>query len=159
MNVKKINQDIFFTMIDKKKELRSKKMNEQLKRFLSSSVDNDETKIVWDEDRILAVNKTTGKEYDNNTSSRSVKEILNFKAGFLEREMLLYYDEEFSKDSIFVSIIFLKKIFNRIFVSRSLFQFFISIFACTDFSQRYDAKKDLSNYNSIQANLLHDTQF
>lgn len=95
-------------MIDKKKELRSKKMNEQLKRFLSSSVDNDETKIVWDED-ILAVNKTTGKEYDNNTSSRSVKEILNFKAGFLEREMLLYYDEEFSKDSIFVSIIFLKK--------------------------------------------------
>lgn len=109
MNVKKINQDIFFTMIDKKKELRSKKMNEQLKRFLSSSVDNDETKIVWDEDRILAVNKTTGKEYDNNTSSRSVKEILNFKAGFLEREMLLYYDEEFSKDSIFVSIIFLKK--------------------------------------------------
>lgn len=109
MNVKKINQDIFFTMIDKKKELRSKKMNEQLKRFLSSSVDNDEMKIVWDEDRILAVNKTTGKEYDNNTSSRSVKEILNFKAGFLEREMLLYYDEEFSKDSIFVSIIFLKK--------------------------------------------------
>lgn len=109
MNVKKINQDIFFTMIDKKKELRSKKMNEQLKRFLSSSVDNDETKIVWDEDRILAVNKTTGKEYDNNTSSRNVKEILNFKAGFLEREMLLYYDEEFSKDSIFVSIIFLKK--------------------------------------------------
>lgn len=96
-------------MIDKKKELRSKKMNEQLKRFLSSSVDNDETKIVWDEDRILAVNKTTGKEYDNNTSSRSVKEILNFKAGFLEREMFLYYDEEFSKDSIFVSIIFLKK--------------------------------------------------
>lgn len=109
MNVKKINQDIFFTMIDKKKELRSKKMNEQLKRFLSSSVDNDETKIVWDEDRILAVNKTTGKEYDNNTSSRSVKEILNFKAGFLEKEMFLYYDEEFSKDSIFVSIIFLKK--------------------------------------------------
>lgn len=109
MKVKKINQDIFFTMIDKKKELRSKKMNEQLKRFLSSSVDNDETKIIWDEDRILAVNKTTGKEYDNNTSSRSVKEILNFKAGFLEREMLLYYDEEFSKDSIFVSIIFLKK--------------------------------------------------
>lgn len=108
MNVKKINQDIFFTMIDKKKELRSKKMNEQLKRFLSSSVDNDETKIVWDED-ILAVNKTTGKEYDNNTSSRSVKEILNFKAGFLEKEMFLYYDEEFSKDSIFVSIIFLKK--------------------------------------------------
>lgn len=109
MNVKKINQDIFFTMIDKKKELRSKKMNEQLKRFLSSSVDNDETKIVWDEDRILAVNKTTGKEYDNNSSSRSVKEILNFKAGFLEKEMFLYYDEEFSKDSIFVSIIFLKK--------------------------------------------------
>lgn len=109
MNVKKINQDLFFTMIDKKKELRSKKMNEQLKRFLSSSVDNDETKIVWDEDRILAVNKTTGKEYDNNTSSRSVKEILNFKAGFLEKEMFLYYDEEFSKDSIFVSIIFLKK--------------------------------------------------
>lgn len=109
MKVKKINQDIFFTMIDKKKELRSKKMNEQLKRFLSSSVDNDETKIVWDEDRILAVNKTTGKEYDNNTSSRSVKEILNFKAGFLEKEMFLYYDEEFSKDSIFVSIIFLKK--------------------------------------------------
>lgn len=108
MKVKKINQDIFFTMIDKKKELRSKKMNEQLKRFLSSSVDNDETKIVWDED-ILAVNKTTGKEYDNNTSSRSVKEILNFKAGFLEKEMFLYYDEEFSKDSIFVSIIFLKK--------------------------------------------------
>lgn len=108
MNVKKINQDIFFTMIDKKKELRSKKMNEQLKRFLSSSVDNDETKIVWDED-VLAVNKTTGKEYDNNTSSRSVKEILNFKAGFLEKEMFLYYDEEFSKDSIFVSIIFLKK--------------------------------------------------
>lgn len=108
MNVKKINQDIFFTMIDKKKELRSQKMNEQLKRFLSSSVDNDEMKIVWDKD-ILAVNKTTGKEYDNNTSSRSVKEILNFKAGFLEREMLLYYDEEFSKDSIFVSIIFLKK--------------------------------------------------
>lgn len=107
MNVKKINQDIFFTMIDKKKELRSKKMNEQLKRFLSSSVDNDETKIVWDEDRILAINKTTGKEYDNNT--RSVKEILNFKAGFLEKEMFLYYDEEFSKDSIFVSIIFLKK--------------------------------------------------
>lgn len=159
MKVKKINQDIFFTMIDKKKELRSKKMNEQLKRFLSSSVDNDETKIVWDEDRILAVNKTTGKEYDNNTSSRSVKEILNFKAGFLEREMLLYYDEEFSKDSIFVSIIFLKKIFNQIFISRSLFQFFISIFASIDFSQRYDAKKDLSNYNSIQANLLHDTQF
>lgn len=108
MKVKKINQDIFFTMIDKKKELRSKKMNEQLKRFLSSSVDNDETKIIWDED-ILAVNKTTGKEYDNNTSSRSVKEILNFKAGFLEKEMFLYYDEEFSKDSIFVSIIFLKK--------------------------------------------------
>lgn len=108
MNVKKINQDIFFTMIDKKKELRSKKMNEQLKKFLSSSVDNDETKIVWDED-ILAVNKTTEKEYDNNTSSRSVKEILNFKAGFLEKEMFLYYDEEFSKDSIFVSIIFLKK--------------------------------------------------
>lgn len=108
MKVKKINQDIFFTMIDKKKELRSKKMNEQLKRFLSSSVDNDETKIVWDED-VLAVNKTTGKEYDNNTSSRSVKEILNFKAGFLEKEMFLYYDEEFSKDSIFVSIIFLKK--------------------------------------------------
>lgn len=109
MKVKKINQDIFFTMIDKKKELRSKKINEQLKRFLSSSVDNDETKIVWDEDRILAINKTTGKEYDNNTSSRSVKEILNFKAGFLEKEMFLYYDEEFSKDSIFVSIIFLKK--------------------------------------------------
>lgn len=110
MKVKKINQDIFFTMIDKKKELRSKKMNEQLKRFLSSSVDNDETKIVWNEDRILAINKTRiRKEYDNNTSSRSVKEILNFKAGFLEKEMFLYYDEEFSKDSIFVSIIFLKK--------------------------------------------------
>lgn len=124
VKVKKINQDIFFTMIDKKKELRSKKMNEQLKRFLSevSSVDNDETKIVWDED-ILAVNKTTGKEYDNNT--RSVKEILNFKAGFLEREMLLYYDEEFSKDNIFVSIIFLKK---YLIEYSSLFLYFNSLF-------------------------------
>lgn len=127
VEVKKINQDTFFTMIDKKKELRSsEKMNEELKKFLSSSVDEDDTKIVWDEDRILMINKNVGKGYDNNTSfKRSVKEILNFKAGFFEREMFLYYDEEFSKDSIFVSYIF-QKIFNI----RSLFQF---IFACIDF--------------------------
>lgn len=50
-----------------------------------------------------------------------------------------------------------RKRFHQIFVSFvSLFQF---IFACIDFSQRYDAEKDLSNYNGIQASLLHDTQF
>ena len=84
-----------------------KKMDEELKRFpLSSSVDNDDTKIVWDEDRISVIKEKAGKEYDNNTSfGTRVKEILNFKAGFLEREMFLYYDEEFSKDGIFVSCI------------------------------------------------------
>ncbi|XP_043789658.1 uncharacterized protein LOC122713359 [Apis laboriosa] len=104
VEVKKINQDTFFTMIDKKKELRSsEKMNEELKKFLSFSVDEDDTKIVWDDDRILTINKNVGKGYDNNTSfGRRVKEILNFKAGFFEREMFLYYDEEFSKDSIFI---------------------------------------------------------
>lgn len=108
VEVKKIDQDVFFTMIDKRKELRSsEKMDEELKRFpLSSSVDNGDTKIVWDEDRISVIKEKAGKEYDNNTSfGTRVKEILNFKAGFLEREMFLYYDEEFSKDGIFVSCI------------------------------------------------------
>ena len=108
VEVKKIDQDVFFTMIDKRKELRSsEKMDEELKRFpLSSSVDNGDTKIVWDEDRISVIKEKAGKEYDTNTSfGTRVKEILNFKAGFLEREMFLYYDEEFSKDGIFVSCI------------------------------------------------------
>lgn len=108
VEVKKIDQDVFFTMIDKRKELRSsEKMDEELKRFpLSSSVDNGDTKIVWDEDRISVIKEKAGKEYDNNTSfGTRVKEILNFKAGFLEREMFLYYDEEFNKDGIFVSCI------------------------------------------------------
>lgn len=120
VEVEKINQDIFFTMIDKKEEFRrsSKKMNEELKKFLpSSNVENDGTKIVWDEDRMLTIKENAGKKRynNNNTSFRGhVREILNFKAGFLEREMFLYYDEEFSKDSIFVSYIF-QKIFNEIF--------------------------------------------
>lgn len=130
VEVKKINQDIFFTMIDRKEELgSSKKMNEELKKFLpSSNVENDGTKIVWDEDRILTIKENAGKErYDNNTSfgGEHVREILNFKAGFLEREMFLYYDEEFSKDSIFVSYIF-QKIFNEIF---RLVLYFNSFFA------------------------------
>ncbi|CAK9817947.1 hypothetical protein ANTQUA_LOCUS9611 [Anthophora quadrimaculata] len=107
---RKINQDIFLTLIGKNEQMRtSARMNEGLEKSLLSLAGEDDMKIVLEDDQMLLTNRNNINEYDlvsNNTSlGKYIKspEILNFKAGLLQKEMFLYYDEEFSKDRIFIS--------------------------------------------------------
>ncbi|CAL7939823.1 unnamed protein product [Xylocopa violacea] len=107
---KKINQDIFLMIIDAKKRMRSsEKITEKLRKSFPTLTSDNNMKIVLDEDQMLLTNEHTVYEYnvdrfDDRRLGKYVKspETLNFKAGIFEKEMHLYYDEEISKDRIFI---------------------------------------------------------
>nr|XP_034171205.1 uncharacterized protein LOC117600218 [Osmia lignaria] len=105
---RKINEDIFLMLVNRNEQMRSsKETNEILEKSLSSLAD-DQVKIVL-EDQMLLSSKPEIYEYNvarfaNNSLQKSVKraEVLNFKAGALEKKILLYYDEEISEDRVFI---------------------------------------------------------
>ncbi|XP_076763161.1 female sterile (1) Nasrat [Xylocopa sonorina] len=107
---KKISQDVFLMIIDAKKRMRSSEnIIEKLRKSFPILSSDNNMKIVLDKDQMLLTNEHTVYEYNtdhfNDTSvGRYVRspEILNFKAGIFEKEMHLYYDEEISKDRIFI---------------------------------------------------------
>lgn len=98
-------------LINHGKQLRSSgRINEELEKSLSPVADDDDMQIVLQKDQMLLSSKHDIYGYNINRSSNSglkksirKPEILNFKAGLLQKEMFLYYDKEISKDRIFVS--------------------------------------------------------
>lgn len=82
---------------------------EELEKALESSVDEDDVKIVLKGDEMLLTSRQAIYEKNldglknNSIGKYGRPEILNFKAGFFEKDMFLYFDEELSKDHIFVS--------------------------------------------------------
>ncbi|KOC67832.1 hypothetical protein WH47_12162 [Habropoda laboriosa] len=107
---RKINKDIFLTLIGLKGQMRSSaRMDEELEKSLSSLEGEDDVKIVLEDDQMLLTSRSNVYEYNTDRSNGTSlgkytrsPEILHFKAGLLEKEMFLYYDEEFSKDRIFI---------------------------------------------------------
>ncbi|XP_017762651.1 PREDICTED: uncharacterized protein LOC108552551 [Eufriesea mexicana] len=107
---RKVNQDVFLMLINNREQLRSSgRIIEELEKSLSPVADDDDMQIVLQTDQMLLSSKHGIYEYNINRSSNSSlrkssrkPEILNFEAGFLQKEMFLYYDKEVSKNRIFI---------------------------------------------------------
>lgn len=105
---RKIDQDDFLTLINRKGEKRSlEQVHDKLEKSLSSQADDDDVRIVVKGDQMLLTSRQAIQKQDLVNRSVGIRhgspEILNFKAGVFGKDMFLYHDEEVSKDHIFVS--------------------------------------------------------
>nr|XP_003700076.1 PREDICTED: uncharacterized protein LOC100883089 [Megachile rotundata] len=111
------NRDTFLRMMSNE-QMRSVGLNESL----SSP---DDLKIVFDGDKMLLARKSEIYKYnvDSNDFEKDAKpDVLKFKAGLLQKEMILYYDEEISKDIFIYKISGTKrKVFQTIKTHRPTF--------------------------------------
>ncbi|XP_076237942.1 female sterile (1) Nasrat [Calliopsis andreniformis] len=110
VDTRRMNQDAFLTLINKNGEGRSvEEIHEELEKSFSSLADEDDVKIVLKGDEMLLTSRQTmseesldGLHYNSVGEYYKRPERINFSAGLLEKDMFLYYDEEISKDHIFI---------------------------------------------------------
>ncbi|XP_017877319.1 uncharacterized protein LOC108623376 [Ceratina calcarata] len=106
INRRDVNQDMFLTMVAEIERLKSSdKMNEEFEKSLST-LTSDNTKLYLNNELLKSVNNVYEFEVESQDTSLGKyfgkPEILKFNAGFLKKEMYLYYDEELSRNRIFI---------------------------------------------------------